>query len=123
MLVLPELNALSGLWPEELIVEADVRDMPGIWVSADHQVPSISSSSSAFHMRFCRLTQAPPCLLLLVCQTSVSIALCLVSRLQTCTAHQHTCEDCLVGTLLPSITFALVHNLMYSKFNRRFDWT
>ena len=38
MLVLPELNALIGVWPDELTVEADVRDMPGIWVSADHQV-------------------------------------------------------------------------------------
>ena len=38
MLVLPELNALVGMWPEELIVEADTRDMPGVWVSADHQV-------------------------------------------------------------------------------------
>ena len=38
MLVLPELNALVGVWPEELTVEADVRDMPGVWVSADHQV-------------------------------------------------------------------------------------
>lgn len=38
MLVLPELNALTGVWPDELTVEADVRDMPGIWVSADHQV-------------------------------------------------------------------------------------
>ncbi|KAL0046439.1 hypothetical protein WJX82_000758 [Trebouxia sp. C0006] len=37
MLVLPELNALIGVWPDELTVEADVRDMPGIWVSADHQ--------------------------------------------------------------------------------------
>ncbi|DBA69939.1 TPA: GPI inositol deacylase [Trebouxia sp. C0005] len=37
MLVLPELNALTGVWPDELTVEADVRDMPGIWVSADHQ--------------------------------------------------------------------------------------
>lgn len=38
MLVLPELNALIGVWPAHLAVEADVRDMPGIWVSADHQV-------------------------------------------------------------------------------------
>ncbi len=38
MLVLPELNALMGVWPEELTVEADVRDMSGIWVPADHQV-------------------------------------------------------------------------------------
>lgn len=39
MLVLPELNALVGVWPKHLTVEADVRDIPGIWVSADHQVP------------------------------------------------------------------------------------
>lgn len=38
LLVLPELNALNGVWPQHLAVEADVRDMPGIWVSADHQV-------------------------------------------------------------------------------------
>ena len=38
LLVLPELNALIGVWPQHLAVEADVRDMPGIWVSADHQV-------------------------------------------------------------------------------------
>ncbi len=38
MLVLPELNALIGVWPDELTVEADVRDMPRIWVAADHQV-------------------------------------------------------------------------------------
>ena len=38
MLVLPELNALIGVWPDELTLEADMRDMPGIWVSADHQV-------------------------------------------------------------------------------------
>lgn len=39
LLVLPELNALVGVWPQHLAVEADVRDMPGVWVSADHQVP------------------------------------------------------------------------------------
>ena len=38
MLVLPELNALVSVWPEEMVVEADVRDMPGVWVSVDHQV-------------------------------------------------------------------------------------
>ena len=38
LLVLPELNALIGVWPQHLAVEADVRDMPGVWVSADHQV-------------------------------------------------------------------------------------
>lgn len=38
LLVLPELNALVGVWPQHLAVEADVRDMPGVWVSADHQV-------------------------------------------------------------------------------------
>ncbi|KAL3145120.1 GPI inositol-deacylase, variant 2 [Trebouxia sp. C0009 RCD-2024] len=37
LLVLPELNALVGVWPQHLAVEADVRDMPGVWVSADHQ--------------------------------------------------------------------------------------
>lgn len=39
LLVLPELNALVGVWPEHLAVEADVRDMPGVSLSADHQVP------------------------------------------------------------------------------------
>lgn len=38
LLVLPELNALVGVWPEEMVVEADVRDMTGVWLSADHQV-------------------------------------------------------------------------------------
>lgn len=38
LLVLPELNALIGVWPQHLAVEADVRDMPGVWLSADHQV-------------------------------------------------------------------------------------
>ena len=38
LLVLPELNALNGVWPEDMAVEADVRDMPGVWLSADHQV-------------------------------------------------------------------------------------
>lgn len=47
MLVLPELNALSGVWPEELTVEADVRDMPGVWVSADHQVLFLLLCSSS----------------------------------------------------------------------------
>ena len=41
MLVLPELNALVSVWPTHLTVEADVRDTPGIWVSADHQVPFV----------------------------------------------------------------------------------
>lgn len=40
LLVLPELNALVGVWPEEMVVEADVRDMTGVWLSADHQVNS-----------------------------------------------------------------------------------
>ena len=35
--MLPELNAATGVWPESLMVEADVRDMPGVWLSADHQ--------------------------------------------------------------------------------------
>ena len=41
MLVLPELNALAGVWPQHLTVEADVRDMPGVWLSADHQVSAL----------------------------------------------------------------------------------
>ena len=41
MLVLPELNALMGVWPQAMVVEADVRDMPGVWVSVDHQVQSL----------------------------------------------------------------------------------
>lgn len=42
LLVLPELNALAGVWDRNAIVEADVRDMPNVWLSADHQV-SVSS--------------------------------------------------------------------------------
>ena len=42
VLVLPELNAVADVWPTSLVVEADVRDMPGVWLSADHQVSSHS---------------------------------------------------------------------------------
>ena len=45
LLVLPELNALVGVWPEEMVVEADVRDMTGVWLSADHQVTCLSVAS------------------------------------------------------------------------------
>lgn len=44
--MLPELNALVGVWDQDTVVEADVRDMPSVWLSADHQVSCCSMQQS-----------------------------------------------------------------------------